>query len=186
MDVRTWISHNLKLNNQIYHRVQWPLLFGVIVWQLWTARNIRIFENQRDDLDLAYKCINWAQCVQTAKERILKIFPLEAPQTRVKLTWTKPHEHTFKLNVEAAISSTGNSCVAVGILRDSLGLCRGCFQVPLGICSTLFPEVWGIWHGLKWVLEKGITNLRIESDSQLAVNYVNNPSEWQGRQRALF
>ncbi|XP_004305206.1 PREDICTED: putative ribonuclease H protein At1g65750-like [Fragaria vesca subsp. vesca] len=73
------------------------------------------------------------------------------------LTWKKPSENFYKLNVDGFRSSTSGK---IG------------FQINLGIGVIVDAEVWGIYFGLKLARNLNIMHLEIESDSAILINLL--------------
>lgn len=95
---------------------------------------------------------------------------------QVSLAWS-PHVHgVFKLNMDGS-HRVASSCIgARGILRNSLGEWHRGFAVNVRKCQVLEAELQGLFFGLKFVVDKGISNLIIEMDYALAVHLIKQPS----------
>nr|KYP39537.1 Putative ribonuclease H protein At1g65750 family [Cajanus cajan] len=91
----------------------------------------------------------------------------------VSVGWKFPPEGILKLNCDGAVDV--NSIAACrGVLRDSSGDFVFAFTSMLGTCSVVQAELWAIFHGLRIINERGISDpIIIESDSALAVKFLN-------------
>lgn len=88
------------------------------------------------------------------------------------MPWQKPNSNKIKLNVDVAVSSLCNNAAVGGLIRNSSGVCLDAFNASIGPCSPLFAEIWEVQYGLKRLLNLGMDNIIIESDSLLVVSTI--------------
>ncbi|BFG24885.1 hypothetical protein CerSpe_111590 [Prunus speciosa] len=89
------------------------------------------------------------------------------------LAWEPPRDGYFKLNVDGC--HRRGLIGAGGVIRDSEGKWIAGFAVNLGKGGVLEAELQGLYHGLKLVVQKGISHVLVESDSEIAIKFLQNP-----------
>lgn len=78
----------------------------------------------------------------------------------------------LKLNIDGSCKGDPGQSRYGGLLRDEVGTWLwGCIGY-LGNCISLEAEFWGIYRGLTIIMQKGLTNIEIETDSQIAMRLI--------------
>ncbi|XP_039003298.1 uncharacterized protein LOC120130004 [Hibiscus syriacus] len=95
-----------------------------------------------------------------------------------RLKWCPPPTGYFKMNVDGAVNFDWRRSGIGGVLKDADKNKLVSFSRALGPCSPILAEIFAIKVGLAMFFEsvwrdKGI--LILESDSFLAVNWINSP-----------
>lgn len=101
-----------------------------------------------------------------------KISALAPPRSFV---WQKAQEGTWVLSCDGAMSHPWSGYG--GLLRDHEGLPLMGFAGTSQIKHVLWLEMHAIWRGLQIAKERKITNLRVNTDSKLAVQIIKNESK---------
>ncbi|WOH16655.1 hypothetical protein DCAR_0936213 [Daucus carota subsp. sativus] len=88
--------------------------------------------------------------------------------------WKAPEPGKLKINVDASVHA-GTSSFALGmVLRDQNGgFCKAKCSRHEGEVTVFEAEAFGVVEALKWIMELGIMNVELESDSLLTVQAVN-------------
>jgi len=71
---------------------------------------------------------------------------------------------------------TRQSTLSLGLLQQRLDLFTGilpCFHSNIGMCNSIWAELWGLKHGIKLARSMNIRNVIFEMDS-LAVVQINS------------
>ncbi|KAG5549055.1 hypothetical protein RHGRI_014428 [Rhododendron griersonianum] len=79
----------------------------------------------------------------------------------------------IELNVDGCWYSAKRNAGIGRIFRDTKGTWILGFYGKLNAESSTTVEIWSIYRGLTIILEKGLVNVDIESDSLVVVNLVN-------------
>ncbi|KAL7247703.1 hypothetical protein ACSBR2_002588 [Camellia fascicularis] len=58
------------------------------------------------------------------------------------------------------------------IYRDEVGTWIWGYYGYLGNCTSLKAELWSIYRGLTIMMQKGVSNVEIETDSQMAKKLI--------------
>lgn len=168
-----WISVNLKKQNtlSIGNEVPWNVLFCSTLWQNWKDWNRKSFDNFDSDPTVSSKvlCCYVAEIVEAYKS-ILLTGPLKH-----KLTpWFPPSTGNIKLNTDGCWYESTRKAGFGGIFRDDKGSWILGYHGKTAARSSLETEIWSIYKGLTIILERGLSNVQIESDSQTAVILFND------------
>lgn len=91
--------------------------------------------------------------------------------------WSKPSSaNVFKINCKGVFDEVLRKAAVACIMRNNRGHWVRGNAGMMGMMLPLAAELWSIFYGLKMAWEKGdVKSVFIESDSEEAVNEVNNP-----------
>ncbi|KAL5767475.1 hypothetical protein ACOSP7_014082 [Xanthoceras sorbifolium] len=148
----------------------------LIIWSIWNDRNQCLFRNQFKSADEVVSSsiflLEEFASVCTLSTLVLPATPSAANM----VVWRAPAANYLKINVDVAFGSA----LTVGIdavLRDHLGSIKGSFALPrVGCFSADVGEVFAIREVLSAVVEAGLVVHIVESDSLIAINYINHKS----------
>ncbi|XP_058185614.1 uncharacterized protein LOC131302837 [Rhododendron vialii] len=87
------------------------------------------------------------------------------------ITWHLPLAGEIKLNTDGSFYNPKKSGFG-GVFRDSSGSWILGFYGKAESSSSLEAEIWALYRGLQIILDKGMSNVKIESDSSVAVQYL--------------
>ncbi|OMO62830.1 reverse transcriptase [Corchorus capsularis] len=178
----------------------WRLIFFVVIWSLWLTRNDMVFNNKHFDalqlFDLIKLRLSWWVKAAWPDSNLsfenLFRFPDVAVVKHNKakvprcLTWERPTSGFLKFNVDGASKGKPGPAGIGGILRDENGRVCMEFSKSTGIMELNEDKVCAIREGLlvfcasRWVESHGLI---VESDSSIAVKWVENPDESPWRLR---
>ncbi|PNX90324.1 ribonuclease H, partial [Trifolium pratense] len=65
----------------------------------------------------------------------------------------------------------GSATGCGGVICDSNGVWRGGFAKNLGLCSAYVAELWGVFEGLKYAIQKGYNKIEVNVD-YMVVDHV--------------
>nr|AFK45241.1 unknown [Lotus japonicus] len=94
-------------------------------------------------------------------------------QRHVVLKWTPTLESWVKLNTDGSYSVDEDCAACGGVPRDHHGNFLLGFTMKVGVCSILHAELWGLVHGLRFVLGRGFSKILIEADSAGTIEFLN-------------
>ncbi|MBA0548816.1 hypothetical protein Golob_019888 [Gossypium lobatum] len=123
-------------------RIDWPCLFGIIVWRIWKNQNLFIFQG-----------ISWSV------DEIIKI----------SYSWTKQYSSNSMISYHKARSHLHNWPLPnnwVSLNTD------GSVRFDKGNCTILEAELWGILDGLNLILDRRFERVLIQTDSIEAINVI--------------
>ncbi|KAL6137995.1 hypothetical protein ACLB2K_063283 [Fragaria x ananassa] len=87
------------------------------------------------------------------------------------LSWIKPADGFYKLNVDDSRSRNGDIGVG-GVIKDGSGCWKNGFMINIGSGDVLQAEAWGLFYGIQLALDMQISNLEVESDSAVLINLL--------------
>ncbi|KAL9435897.1 hypothetical protein AB3S75_022042 [Citrus x aurantiifolia] len=145
-----------------------------LCWIIWSARNHVLFRGKRDE-----------PCIIAAKaEAIVDSFKrIQAPgriltagdQMTARASWSPPPSGWVKINVDVAINLEEHRVGLGIIIRDANKDVIAAAVTSTKLHSDVtFAEAEAIKWGLSVAVEKGLARVIVESDSQEAVDFVNN------------
>ncbi|PRQ51455.1 putative ribonuclease H-like domain, reverse transcriptase zinc-binding domain-containing protein [Rosa chinensis] len=170
LDWYDWLAANTHCNRPCFDGLKWCGVFVYTCWYIWKWRNMAVFNGNFYPLSISSKIIldaanDWkiANIGSVASRRTSTIF----------LSWSKPPDHYFKLNVDGARGPNG-LIGAGGVLRDHSGTWISGFSASLGNGTVLQAEAWGLLLGLQLASKNRCQHLIVECDSEVLVNLINN------------
>lgn len=160
------------MSSKVYaYNIQWPVVFATALWMIWKDRNKEVFENQTQPPHISVKSIlNQAMEIQEAFVNMLHPNFLAPKPT----TWSCPSAGKLKLNTDG--SSKG----------DEVGTWVWGYHGYLGNCTSLEAELWDIYRGLTIIMQKGLSSIEIETDSQTAMELVRDGAAGNSPYQAII
>ncbi|KAH9784956.1 reverse transcriptase domain-containing protein [Citrus sinensis] len=145
-----------------------------LCWVIWSARNHVLFRGKRDE-----------PCIIAAKaEAVVDSFKrIQAPgriltagdQMTTRASWSPPPSGWVKINVDAAINLEEHRVGLGIIIRDAnKDIIAAAVKSTKLHSDVTFAEAEAMNWGLSVAIEKGLARVIVESDSQEAVDFVNN------------
>ncbi|CAL8135648.1 unnamed protein product [Prunus armeniaca] len=80
-------------------------------------------------------------------------------KVKISIVWEPPCAHEFKINVDGVICNGRDEWI------DG-------FSVNLGYGHILDAELWGLYFGVKYAIDKGISQLIVEMDANVVVQPI--------------
>lgn len=170
LDWKNQISVNISHHGVSWKSFNWHESFIFICWFIWKWRNKGIFDPLFKSPTHPFQII--LQYTNEWFTIIAKPANCEGQQATL-FHWIKPLTGYFKLNVNGARSALGISGAGSVLSNWSGDWIQG-FSHHIGDGEVLKAEVWGIFVGIKMVVDLHVRNLIIESDSAIAVNLLNS------------
>lgn len=165
----------------------WDLIPYSLCWSIWLGRNDLIFQDKEFNLeqiwDLHISRIAWwikawwRECPYSCSDFLLNFVEirLKPPKIRSRSNhWTPPPAGSLKFNVDGSSHGMPGRSGIGGILKDSERQTRGIFSKATGDLWAYEAEVKAILHALMFCHQFQLRHILIESDSALAVGWVNN------------
>ncbi|GLT50759.1 hypothetical protein SLA2020_242210 [Shorea laevis] len=150
------------------------LLFLSALWLFWKDRNALIFRNHKSRPQELCALI-----FQQAKYTMIALNPISPTTFRQQrwVSWIPPKAGWYKLNSDGSYSVTQNSASAGGLIRDNFGSWISGFTVNVGYASIFIAELWGLREGLGLCQSLGLSRVIAETDSLMAVRFINENRE---------
>ncbi|XP_057418408.1 uncharacterized protein LOC130712598 [Lotus japonicus] len=158
--ISNWLDFNLRRNFVQRGGLSWPLLFGIIAWQIWKDRCDLVFNNH---ITLPSNLIIIATSFTSEVTRTLNnpetVDQLHCTEHLIK--WSKPEQGTWKLNTDGSVHTNSGRAACGGIIRDWKGaILQGFSWVAEGLALR-----WSLESALELQLECII----IDSDSSTII-----------------
>ena len=174
----------LRLHDSETRRLIDRILPSVLCWQIWKARNKAMFEGVQ--MQSSAICKNIFSEIQSMvgihfkQELQLQSFHHLYDRSHVSVgriayklvRWEIKETGRLILNTDGC--SKGNPGVGGGggVLRDSFGVPVIAFSAYLGQTTSLRAETWALLIGLQTCKNRGFENIRVQSDSLLLVEII--------------
>lgn len=153
----------------------WPLLFDITLDFLWRARNEWVFNQthiQPRGAEVAIKK-SLTKIIQS-KCMLGRLIKHRADMNmEASIFWKPPDMGVAKVNCDGAVSHNPRNAACGGVIRDTYGNMIVAFAKHLGDCSSLQAELWAIFYGVQLAKDRGFDRLKVESDSMIAINFLN-------------
>ncbi|KAL4388073.1 hypothetical protein GQ457_09G018440 [Hibiscus cannabinus] len=173
LDIPSWVVLNLSsVNHGVDDTSHWGLLFAAIVWNIWLARNAKIFCT--DDV---------GEELVIGRSRHLLQLTLNSQDTggssrighsnlSLVMLWSPPPGLFIKVNIDATHHPSDGFARCGVVTRDFLGSWKFSFAKSLGVCSVVDVELWGVYIGLSLAWNVRFRNVIIEMDSQESLQII--------------
>lgn len=89
------------------------------------------------------------------------------------VTWKKPPPGCYVLNTDGAVKEDTGFASAGGLIRDANGFWIRRFAMKIGITDSLSAELWGIREGLRLAKSLNLSNVIVQMDASVVVNFLN-------------
>ena len=139
MSLQDWLRYNATTTVVILpHQIPWHVCFPFTCWNIWLARNGRIFRDQsRSQHRIIYSSI------QAAME--FHYLASTVRQTQVKIPrnirWHMPPNPFIKINTDGSALGNPGIVGAGGILRNHLGQWISGFSLHVGLATNNMAEL---------------------------------------------
>ncbi|CAI9095026.1 OLC1v1030878C1 [Oldenlandia corymbosa var. corymbosa] len=180
-----WMIGNLQ--NRLLRTEDWPLIFGVTAWKIWSWRNDFVFQNQ-DHQSFSKNREIWRK-VRQVKDAIRHNRRMGATNSNKEirmLFWKPPAGDRIKVNSDGAVSGDTGLASAGGAIRDRYGRWRGGFLMNIGYCSITGAEMWGLYQGLKLAWDLGYREVEVEVDNLSVVQMLSEGNRQPGSHIGLL
>ncbi|KAL6558461.1 hypothetical protein OROMI_018811 [Orobanche minor] len=167
----------------------------LILWFIWCCRNEKRVDNvpftAKRVCDRKWKYIATFNLKGKNKrifwkgaDRItsfLGIIPAPNPlYSMMAVRWCKPDVDWWKLNTDGASRGNPGAAAASGVIRDHFGQPIFMFSEYIGLQINNYAEIYAIWRGLEFCMEKSYNKIWIEVDSKIAIDLIerSTTSHW--------
>ncbi|KAK7272851.1 hypothetical protein RIF29_13891 [Crotalaria pallida] len=173
-DFKQWFHNNLVTSiGTLISKHDWPILFALALEHFWYCRNKLVFENEYVSLLGSVKMFRMRSKEICRALRTSDPVTLSSIQNRVfSISWKRPEEGWVKLNTDGSFFQAPESAACGGIMRDHIGSFVSAFSCQLGNCSIIDAELWAILHGLRLAYGRGLRRVVMESDSLVAIRFL--------------
>lgn len=123
--------------------------------------------------------------MKASKALIKRLDPLNRNRFEDQLSnWTPPSPTAFVvMNVDASVCDCGSVVGWGGVARDHHGAILFGFSKKLDRCSLMEGKAWVICHGVCLAWGRGMRKLITHSDSQNALDLINDASAFHHSRR---
>lgn len=148
-------------------------LFPVIMWTVWRARNMMIFDNVKETLH------SMQARVVSLCHFIAKAYAVDPPSTLTgvaprSVSWKPPDEGVVVLNVDGSALSNPGQAGFGGLVRNSSGKFLLSFYGSLGVSDIMHAEVVALLRGIMLCWEAGYRAVVCYTDSLNMVKMVTD------------
>lgn len=169
-NLKDWILLNLS-SKCSFKSVAWSSLFAFTCWNLWKARNFRIFEGISKPLDSVFS----ASLSHSIEFYHLAFNPTKTiSRSTRKIFWKTPDPDWFLLKTDGSSCGNPGEAGACGLIRNEYGEWVVGFARKIGYASIIQAELWGLRDGLRLAFDKGIQSLQISVDATLVLQLLNS------------
>ncbi|XP_057426328.1 uncharacterized protein LOC130719736 [Lotus japonicus] len=173
----------------------WNLIPYSIVWTIWLGRNDLLFQGRDFSPLKLWEMLNlrigwwvksiWKRCPYDAQQFAENFCHIRVERNTPRprnMRWVPPSAGILKYNVDGASQGNPGRCGIGGVLRNSDRKILGFFSINLGHGGAAEAELKAIWKALIFCNQFHFRDLIIESDSTVAVGWVNShrnrPWKW--------
>ncbi|CAL5417122.1 unnamed protein product [Camellia sinensis] len=173
ISLQDWITTNSTNKKRFTYGIPWATIFITTLWHTWKNRNKKIFEN---------KAANVFDSVKLILETSLECFnafarSITSPKSVCRLIkWLPPPAGVIKLNVDGCTGTGTGPGGFGGLFRDEQGTWISGYYGRLETCTSLEAELWAVYKGLTIILQRGLTNVIVETDAEQVVKMLTESS----------
>ena len=174
MPLQDWLQCNATKTATVRpQQIPWQVYFTFTCWNIWLARNERIFR----DLSRSQHSIIYSS-VQAATEFYYLTGTTKRTQVRFpqNIRWHVSSYPFITLNIDG--SALGNLGIAGvgGILRDHLGQWISGFSLYVGLAMNNMAELVAVRQGLAMAWNMSFKYIQLELDSKVVQTWLTNPN----------
>ncbi|CAN1164267.1 Putative ribonuclease H protein At1g65750 [Linum perenne] len=146
------------------------LLFRITCWQIWRARNERIFSNASALApSVAFRAANWSRTVVSTSQKNSNLLGVSRARQMVDVAWDPGPEDWVTCNSDGSADPATGKAAAGGLVRDANGKCLLAFTMNTGNCSVTRAELRGAVEGLRRSWNAGFRKVILQLDSRAAI-----------------
>ncbi|CAN1841546.1 Putative ribonuclease H protein At1g65750, partial [Linum perenne] len=153
--IKAWMLHHLSSDS--------GLLFGIICWSLWRARNSRVFTDANEQAaSVAIRASSWCRTVEAAMDREARVIGDLGGRTLKEISWDPGPAGWVTVNTDGAANRETGMAAAGGLIRNEMGFCSAAFSINIGRCSVTRAEL----------RERGWRKVELQVDSLAAIQLI--------------
>ncbi|KAE8711340.1 hypothetical protein F3Y22_tig00110295pilonHSYRG00009 [Hibiscus syriacus] len=181
-ELTEWIQCNLQQQSYFPREAEdWDLLYGSVIWNLWTRRNRQIFDPDYCEVE---SLVQRSRRLQNEATHALAISNAWREQQTKKedrsKSWCPPPQGWYKLNTDGAQRPDSELATCGGLIRDAQGEWIVGFAKPIRACSVLDAELWGVFEGMTLAWNQGVRDVIIETDNKEVLNLLKQGEAMKG------
>ncbi|KAK3185057.1 hypothetical protein Dsin_032343 [Dipteronia sinensis] len=171
VSAETWQSFFLQTMSVSFSehvKILWKASIHALIWGVWTAHNIWIFEE---------KSVDFRSILYLGR-------PSKAPVIK-SVVWSPPTPGWIKVNTNGAAMGSPGVGGYGGILRNCRAFVNAYFVIPLGLVFAFEAKLLAVWLTINFAWKYGWHWIWLESDSSYVVQLLSSRSEmvpWRFRQ----
>ena len=175
LDLPSWCKRNEKINTRVSY-VPWGVLFAFTVWAIWLSRNSLVFSG---------KLIPFQALRNNSLSHDTEFYFLSTSiststhlSTDIWIRWCPGACPYITINTDGSAVGNPGPAGTGGLARSHTGEWLRGFLLKLGWTSNTVAELWGIREALCKAWRKGHRRILLQTDSLLAVTWLNNSSDF--------
>ncbi|CAN1813020.1 Putative ribonuclease H protein At1g65750 [Linum perenne] len=162
LGLQDWICSLLRSDQGV--------LFGIVCWLIWKARNDRIFSGaNQDPSEVVHRASFWARTAEEADGRNNLLLGNQVKRRPTEIAWDPGPPGWVTLNTDGSVDSNRQGTTVGGLIRDDLGRCFLAFTMNLGNCSIKRAELRGAIEGLRLAWRAGYMLLQLDSKAAISL-----------------
>lgn len=122
----------------------------------------------------------WWALVGMAQICAFDLPPMQKTTTTKKILWSFPDPGTSALNTDGCPKGNPGPASIIGIIRDDRGVWICGYDGKIPDTTSLEAELWSIFKRLSLVRDRRIPRLMVETDSQVAIELIQDKEKGQG------
>ena len=174
MPLQDWLRCNATKTATVRpQQIPWQVYFTFTCWNIWLARNERIFRDQsRSQHSIIYSS------VQAATEFYYLTGTTKRTQVRFpqNIRWHVSSYPFITLNIDGSALGNLGIAGAGGILRDHLGQWISGFSLYVGLAMNNMAELVAVRQGLAMAWNMSFKYIQLELDSKVVQTWLTNPN----------
>lgn len=134
----------------------------IILWHIWLNRNENIFANTKQLINLAP-----ISTLATQTTYLTNIPQRKQRLSKASITWQKPREHHYKVNIDGAYDPSSHCDGAGGVFHDSSRHWIYIFSKHIPTTNAVHAKLLALHQVLSLAIIRRIHPLMIETDSHV-------------------
>lgn len=171
-----WLQLNLKNQERRIYHIPWGTVFLYTIWEIWKDRNKVVFSHEHGNVHEIIRSI------QHQATEAYEAFQADqfTGQPLIHITnWVLPFAGKIKLNTDGCSKGNPGPSGYGGLFRDERGAWLHGYHGKLEEATSMEAELWAVYRGLTIMLEKGMKDICIETDSEQVVELIKaSPSQY--------
>ncbi|CAL1392167.1 unnamed protein product [Linum trigynum] len=175
-----WLRSNLSNEDRMESGLAWNEFFSIAIWLIWKNRCTACFKGVGKAFtaptlahSIQHKSLLWHKAWEAPSIKPGRP-SLQGDKITELISWHPPSSGWRKLNIDGASAGNPGTAGAGGVIRDEQGRWIAGFVAKIGEATAVLAELWAFYHGLDLAWRIGCDSLVIETDSQLAIQLINN------------
>ncbi|CAL1377168.1 unnamed protein product [Linum trigynum] len=175
-----WFRRNMLSKESTTSGISWPGFFSIASWLLWKNRTTASFKGVGSALSapslthsITTKSKLWTDS-WNASDLLSSHRNRRAERVVADIGWSPPSQGWVMVNTDGASNGNPGAAGAGGVIRDMMVNWLGGFVVNIGTATAALAELWEVYHGLELAWKLGFRVVKFASDSQLAIQLIQD------------